>query len=237
VGANGLERRLPRRLANVLDDHVDAPAAGCLFDRLDDIAGGVVHDRICAELPRPLELGVARGCPDHARAECLRDHERRRTDPAADTPGEDPLAFLQVGPRDEHPVDGLEDQREGCRFLEGQTVRDRIHVRRRDRDQLGVGAVGVLADDGDPIAVLEAGVDDDPTSRLVQPGAVGAEDPWLRHRGQPSAYPDVEMVHGRSPQLDQDVLGPGFGIGRVLVAEHFRAAVLVNAHRLHRARL
>jgi hypothetical protein len=96
-----------------------------------------------------------------------------------------------------------------------------------------VGAVGVLADHGDPIAVLEPRVDDDPPSRLVQPGAVGAEDPWLRHGGQPSAYPDVEMVHGRSPQLDQDVLGPGFRIGRVLVAEDLGPAVLVDPHGFH----
>jgi hypothetical protein len=38
----------------------------------------------------------------------------------------------------------------------------------------------VLADDADPVAVLDAGVDDDPPSGWIEPGAVRAEDPRLR---------------------------------------------------------
>src|ERR1043165_2408076 len=42
------------------------------------------------------------------------------------------------------------------------------------------------------------------------------------------------MVQGGGTQSDEHLAGPGLGIGRVLVAEHLGAAVLVDANRLHR---
>src|SRR5690349_4334211 len=42
------------------------------------------------------------------------------------------------------------------------------------------------------------------------------------------------MVQGGGTQADEHLAGPGLGIGRVLVAEHLRPAVLVDPNRSHR---
>ena len=54
--AHRRERRLPGRLADVLDDDVHALAAGRLLHRRRHVAGRVVDDGVGAELARPLEL-------------------------------------------------------------------------------------------------------------------------------------------------------------------------------------
>ena len=122
----------------------------------------MVHGRVGPQLARALELRVARGGHEDARPERLRDRERRGGDAAADAPGEYPLALAQAGARHEHPVRGLEDEREGRRLLEAQPLGDGVDVRRRHGDQLGVRAVAVLADHVDPAASrLDAGIEDD----------------------------------------------------------------------------
>ena len=97
--------------------------------------------------------------------------------------------------------------------------------------------------DRDRVAVLEAGIEHDAlaggqpvdavTERLDHAGAVRAEDPRLRHRGQPPAYPDVEMVERRGPETDENLARPGDGVGYLLHAEDVRAAVLVDPGREH----
>ena len=98
-------------------------------------------------------------------------------------------------------------------------------------------------DDSGP--VVEAGVDHDlvalgeAVDALAEPdddaGAVRAEDPRLRRGGKPAAQPDVEMVERGRPETDRDLAGPGLRVGRVLVAQDLRPAVLVDADRLHGA--
>ena len=68
--------------------------------------------------------------------------------------------------RDEHPVRRLVDEREGGALLEGEAVVEREHLGRVDRDQLRVRPVAVLADDRDPVAVVEAGVEHYPLADL-----------------------------------------------------------------------
>jgi len=101
-------------------------------------------------------------------------------------------------------------------------------------DQLGVRAVHRLADDVHLPAAHDSRVDDD---ALVCAGdharAVGAEDARLGHRRQTLADPDVEMVEARGVQLDQHVVIAGRRIGDVFVAQHFRAAVLMDPNCLH----
>ncbi len=92
------------------------------------------------------QLLVAGGGDDHVRAQRLGDPERRRRDAAADPPDEHPLALAEARARDEHPVRGLVDERERGRLLERDAVAERADVRRRDRRQLGVDALRVLAD-------------------------------------------------------------------------------------------
>src|SRR5581483_6764724 len=141
-----VEGRPPRRLADVLDDDVRAAPAGRLLDGRLHVARRVVDDRVGAELAGTLELRVARRGHDHPRAERLRDRERGRRDAAADAPREHPLAGLEARARDEHPVGRLEHERECRGLLERQAAGDRVDVRRRHRDQLGVRAVAVVAD-------------------------------------------------------------------------------------------
>jgi hypothetical protein len=99
-----------------------------------------------------------------------------------------------------------------------------------------MGAVGVLADHGDPVAVLDPRVDQHAPSRIVHACAVGAEDAGLRDRRQAAPYPDVEMVQRCGAKVDQDVIRPRFRIRSVLVAQNLRPAVLVDADGLHSAR-
>ena len=90
--------------------------------------------------------GARRG-DDRPGAEPVRDRERRRRDAAADAPDQHPLVRLEARLRDEHPVGGLEDEREGGSLLEAEAGRNGVHRAPRHRDQLGVGAVAVLAED------------------------------------------------------------------------------------------
>ena len=95
-------------------------------------------------------------------------------------------------------------------------------------------AVGVLADHGDHVAVLETRIDDDALAGVdPDAGAVGAEDARLRHGGKPLPHPEVEVVERRRPQLDEHLARPGDRVGDLLVAEHLGAAVLMDPHRLH----
>ena len=93
-------------------------------------------------------------------------------------------------------------------------------------------AVHVLADDRDLLAMLDAGVDEHALP-VGDPGAVGAEDPRLRHGGPALSDPEVEMVERSGAKLDEHLVRPRLGIGRVLVAENLGAAVLVDPDCLH----
>jgi hypothetical protein len=208
----------------------------------------VVHGRVRSELTSALELHLARRRDEHMCSEGLRDRERRGRDAAPDAPREHPLALAQSRPCDEHPVGRLEDERKRRGLLEAQSVRNRVDVRRGHGDQLRVRAVPVLADHVDPAAAdLDAGIEDDALAelqaadavaeRLDHACAVGAEDARLRHRGEPFADPDVEMVQRRGAQADEHLARPGLWIRSLLELEHLGAAVLVDPHRAHRGRL
>ena len=205
-----VERCLPCRFADVLDDDVGAVAARRLLHRGLHVVGCVVERDVGAELSRARELLVARGRDDDARAERLRDRERSGRDAAADAPREDPLALLQVRARDEHPVRGLEDERERRRLLEAQVAGDGVDVRLGNRDQLGVRPVTVLADHVDRAGRrLDAGIDHDALAGVdADARAVGAEDPRLRDGREAFADPDVEMVQRGRVQADENFARP-----------------------------
>ncbi len=123
-----------------------------------------------------------------------------------------------------------------------------MHVRGRHRDQLGVRAVAVLADHVDhPSVCLDARIENDALAgleaahtlaeRLDDAGAVGAENARLRHRGEPFADPDVEMVQCRSAEADEHLARPGLRIRRLLEHQNLGPAVLMDSHRAHRGRL
>ncbi len=126
-----------------------------LLDGRHDVAVGVVDSHVGAPGARLLELPLAPGGDDRPRAECAGDLERGSRDTTADAPDEHPLALLQPRLRDEHAVGRLVHERERRRLLERESVVEREHLLRGDRDQLAVRAVGVLADDVDRVAVLQ----------------------------------------------------------------------------------
>ena len=75
--------------------------------------------------------------------------------------------------------------------------------------------------------------------RLDDAGAVRAEDlgRLLGRREPVLAHGDVDGVHGRGGDLDEDLRRSGLGRRDVLVDEDLGAAVLVDAYRFHRCLL
>ena len=110
----------------------------------------------------------------------------------------------------------------------------RVDVRLGHGDQLGVRPVGVLADDVDPAAVLEARVDHDALAR------VDADARRRRRRGSAAsartAAPSAPRRRGGSATpraADEHLARAGSGIRDVLVAQDLRAAVLVDPYGFH----
>jgi hypothetical protein len=104
----------------------------------------------------------------------------------------------------------------------------------RHGDQLGVRSVGVLADDPHPPVPDDRRVDHDTfVGACDHARSVCAENPWLRDGRKAFPDPDVEVVERCRAQLDECLALGRNRIGSVLVAQHFRPAVLVDPDRLH----
>ena len=116
-----------------------------------------------------------------------------------------------------------------------------MHVLGRNRDQLRVRPVPVLADD--VRAVVEPGIDQHAVADLESgdaapsaghdAGAVRAEDPRLRNGGESLADPDVQMVQRGGAKTDQHLARSRFRVGNLLDDEYLGTAVLVNPDGLH----
>ena len=172
--------------------------------------------------------------------------KRGRRNAAADAPDEHPLARLQARARDEHPVRRLEDERERGRLLERDAVAQRVDVRRRDRRQLGVDALRVLADHVDRVAVLDPGVDHDrarPGARPSTPSPSASTTPepsaprirGFGTDGRPLRVQTSRWFSEAKRIRTSTSPGAGLGIRDVLVEEDLRPAVLVDQDRLHRS--
>ena len=239
---DGREGSRPRRLAHGLDDDVD-PGPGRLLHGRDDVVGVVVEHDVGAPLACGGELVRAARGDDRVDAERAADLEGRRRDAAADPPDQRPVPFPDGLPRDEHPVRRLEHEWEGCGRLEGDVVVEREDLLRRDRDQLRVRPVEMLADHRDPVAMHQARVEDDALAdseagnavaeRLDDAGPVRSEDARLRHRREALSHPDVEMVERGSAEPDEHLPGPRDGVGHLLDLHDLGAAVLVDAGGEH----
>ena len=179
-----------------------------------------------AERRRLRQLLVARRGDDRPGAERLGDPERRRRDAAADPPDEHPLARLQSGARDEHPVGGLVDERERGRVLERDTVAERARRSsqgsrraRRGRPACARRSRGSSSPCSRPGLITTGCPGSRPSTsvaeRLDDAGAVGAEDARLRHGGQALPRPDVEMVErGEAHPHEHLARGRARGPGR-----------------------
>src|SRR5205823_6573159 len=129
-------------------------------------------------------------------AERLRESQRRTRDAAPDTPDEHPFARSNLRLRHEHAIGGLENERKCRRLFERHVLGDRVELRPRHGDQLGVRAVHVLADDGDlAVPVVDAGIDDYAFAASGDHArAVGTKNARLRHGRESFADPDVEVI-------------------------------------------
>jgi hypothetical protein len=105
----------------------------------------------------------------------------------------------------------------------------------------------VLTDDHDPSLPGNAWVENDSIAygeavdarpeRGDDPGPVGPEYSRLRHRGETSADPEIEMVQPRRPHLDEHFPRAGLGIRNLLDHEDLWSAVFVDPSGLHWGRI
>ena len=128
------------------------------------------------------------------------------------------------GPRDEHPVRRLEDQRKRRRLLEREPLVEQIDVRCGHDDELGMRAVTMLPDDGDAAGVLDARIDNDPLSGARTPGrSPRTQQPSLRRprRGSVASVPRASPFRTHTSRWLRDAArsstrtssGPGSGSG------------------------
>ncbi len=198
----------------------------------------MVDHGVGAELAGALQLRVARRRDDDVGPERLRERHRCERDSAPDAPDQHPFTRLQAGPGHEHAVRGLEDEGKRRSLLERQIVGNRMNGVPRHCDQLGMRAVGRLAENVHLAVAYDRRVDDNALVRAREhAGAVGAEDARLRHRRKSFANPDIEMIERRRPQFDEHLALGGLGIRGVLVAQDLRAAVLMDSDCLHGGRI
>ena len=145
-GPRDRERRLPRVRADGLDDDVHAAARELLHARGDVLASRGSRSR----RRRARRARSSFSSDDDVTTARAPSAFTIASDAVATPPPmpqiEHPLVRLQRRLRDEHSPGGLEDERERRRLLERERVGDRVDVRLRHRDQLGVRPVHVLAD-------------------------------------------------------------------------------------------
>jgi hypothetical protein len=116
------------RAADGIDDEVHALAAGRRHHRSEEIGGARADADVEARLLQAVELLLAAGGADHARAERLGALHRGDTDARGDAGHEHPFAFLQPALQHEHVVHDQEDERDRGRLFEGEALghRDRL---------------------------------------------------------------------------------------------------------------
>ena len=170
---------------------------------------------------------------------------------------QDRLARADSGAANDHPPGRLVGQRKSGRLLEGQPLRNRKQVARRNDDVLGEGSPRVLAQD--PVsraqallageahlarAAEEARLDEhavarrearDPLAERVD-DARGVRARNLRewHVRDSVAHEDVEPVERRRPHGHAHVAGPGLRRRQFAVLQHVVAAVLFEEDGFHR---
>src|SRR6266568_7901480 len=105
------EASVPRGGADVFENDVYAAFVGDAADFFADFLSFVIDEVVCAQLFGFLELFVAAGDGDDARAEESRDLNGGTADAAAGAEDQHLFAWLQFGARNEHVPRGLKDKR------------------------------------------------------------------------------------------------------------------------------
>ena len=254
-----LQRARPDGGADVLDHHVDAAAAGQLGDAPGDVVGGRVDRAIGTERERALQLGVvARGDIDLGTGE-LGELQRRQRHPAADAEDEHRLPGPQARPGVQHAPGGQVVHAERRRLGVAVALGHRQHVRRRQHDEPGEGAVAVLAEDAHrgaqhvlaaaaelAAAAGQAGMDHHPLAGLQRRLAVvdllhdaRAVEPHdlrqaVRDAGAAVAHVEVDPVQRRCLQPHQHLAAAAPRHRPLADLDHLVAAMTGDAGRPHR---
>ena len=253
-------RRGPHRLADVLDDDVDAAPVGELHHPIDDLAARVMDRLGSAQRPRALELlRVARG-DDRPRADGGRDLGRSERDRSADSEDENRFAGREARLRPDHAPCGQPGDAERGALDEIERLGLAKDARLGSADEACERPVDLLAENARlraehvlaPSAELacSAGLDrieDDRVARAKRRAGVGlfdharAVEPEDDRQpvGDPRAaiaHVEVDAVEAARDHADQQVAGLALRNGHIVEAQDFGAAVAVNARCEHRHR-
>src|SRR6266571_3348611 len=253
------EALFPSSRADVLEDDVDAALASDAANFLADFLRFVVDHVIGAKLPGFLELFVAAGRGDDARAEEFGDLYRSAADAAPCSQDEHVFAGLQLGPGDEHVPGGLEHERYRSSLFERQIFRVRQAIHFRGADEFSATAVNHVAKIGGLPAVV---VQTSYASRAfaaanqrrehdlladasrgyirsyfrdfaghVAAGNVRQRD---RHVWQAAAHPKIQVIQRTGLNADEDFVWADGGVRCVCVLQDVRPAVPTKNNCLQR---
>src|SRR5437867_3261884 len=251
---------LERRLADMIDDDIDAALPREFPNRLGPRDRLVVDEDIRAERLRLLQLRVARARREDRAAGELCDLDRGGRDAGSGAEDENVLSRPDLRAGDEHPPRGHERQRDGGGLREVHVRRDREDVSRGDGDLFSVGPGKVFTEDLvvhafgvlPPEAVLATAARDprfhDDTVADLDVGHIGAdlrdvarrtaaEDARARRLQGRDSFADrqVEMVQGRRVDADDNLVRPRDGIRMVRIQlENLRPAEAGHDDRLQR---
>ena len=115
-------------------DHVRAPTAGELLDRVDEVTGPVVDHQLSSEVPTHLDLLRSSGRRDHACACGQAELDRSGPHSPSSRVHKQRFSGLKIRPPMQRHVPGLVGHVQGRRRRVGERVRNREDGRdRRDR--------------------------------------------------------------------------------------------------------
>src|SRR5216683_470720 len=252
------EALFPGSRADVFENDVDAALASDAANFLADFLRFVVDHVIGAKLLGFLELFVAPGRGDDARAEEFGDLYRGAADTAPCSQDEHVFAGLQLGPGDEHVPGGLEDERNRSSFFERQIFRVRQAIYFRGAHEFSTAAVNHVPKIGGlPAVVVQAGYasaafaaanqrsEDDlladasrgyiraDLSDLAGDVAAGNVRQRNRHVGQTAPDPQVEVIQRTGFNAHEHLVRADGGVRCVRVPQDVRPAVLVKNDCFH----
>jgi hypothetical protein len=134
----------------VIHDDIHPPLACESADLRGEVLGSVVDPGFSAQLPGSAQfLGAARRDQD-ARAEHRGDLNGRRGHAASGGMNEHGFPRTELRAGDQHVPGGEKHEWCRCRLLKRETLRLREDVAGGDHDEVGAGAVAVLAEDSVP---------------------------------------------------------------------------------------
>ena len=200
---------------DLVDDQVDALAAGRLLDLVRPFGVARIEREVAAEFLQPRAAAVVgRGAHDDRGAHVLGDLHAQKPDARAGALDQHRLALLEAAGADQRVVHGLHRHRHAGGLLVGHVVgRDLVGAA-----GVGDGVFGEAAGGRAHHAIARLEVLDVAAHRLDLAGAFQADDgAGAAHRAVAVARRDREVgaVERGRAHLDQDLVRLGHGLGDV----------------------